>query len=100
MDLLVVGVWVEDVEVVVAGFPDGHGWWVGGFVFDLVIEGRVGLLHGYGVALFEDLEDGGYGSLAGFGEDEMDVIGHDDPGFELCLVPGCGLVEDLLEEVS
>ena len=100
VDFLVVGLGVDEIEVVVAGFPDGHRGWMGGFVFDPTVEVWVHLLHRYGVALLENLEDRGDGSLLRFGKDEVDVVGHEDPGFQLCFVPGCRLEEDLVEEVS
>jgi len=78
-DLLVVG---EDVEVVVAGLPHEL------------------LRAGSGEALFEDLDWGGEGGLLGFGQEKVDVVGHEDVADEMKAVPLAGLFEDLLDGVA
>lgn len=50
--------------------------------------------------MFEDLDGGGEGLGLGFGEEEVDVVGHDDVSEDLEFVTVTGFVEDLEEGVS
>ena len=48
---------------------------------------------------FEDLEEGGYGSLLGLIGEEMDVLRHEDIGEDEKALQGAGLFEDALKGV-
>jgi hypothetical protein len=69
----------EDVEVVVARLPD------------------VVLCSGAGEALFEDLNCQGQWGCFGFGDEEVNVVRHDDVAVDLEEVFLTGLFEDLYE---
>jgi hypothetical protein len=71
-----------DVEVVVAGLPN-FGFGVGA-----------------GEGLFEDLDGCGEGFEFWFGEEEVDVVGHDHVSEDVEFVTVAGLIEDLEEGVS
>ncbi len=70
----------EDVEVVVAGLPEGFG---------------VGL---FGDGEFEGLEGLGEGLGGGFAEEVVDVLGDEDVAVDFEVVAFAGLFEGLLEE--
>ena len=70
----------EDVEVVIAGLPEGLG---------------VGPL---GDGELEGLESFGEGFGRGFAEEEVDVLGHEDVAMDFEVVALAGLFEGLLED--
>ena len=78
-DALVVG---EDVEVVVAGLPEGT-------FFESPGDGDLQGLEGFGE-----------GSFRGFAQEEMDVLRHDDVAEEFELVLFAGAFEGVEEDVS
>ncbi len=53
----------------------------------------------FGGFLFEDFEGGGEGVVGGFGEEEGDVLGHEDVAVEVEAVGSAGVFEDLLDGV-
>ena len=72
-----------DVEVVVARLPE-------------VISDAEEL---FGAFLFQDSKGGGEGVVGGFGEEEVDVLGHKDVGVEVEAVGLADLFEDLFDDV-
>jgi len=77
-EALVFGV---DVEVVVAGLPEGFA----------------GAFEESGGLWFEDSEGGGEVGFGGFGEEEVDVLGHEDAGVDVEVVGLPGLFQDGFE---
>ena len=49
--------------------------------------------------LFEDLEGGGEVVVGGFGEEEVDVLGHEDVAVDLYSVFFPGLFENLFDDL-
>jgi len=70
----------EDVEIVVAGLPEGFG---------------VGLLRD---GEFQGLEGFGEGFGGGFAEEKVDVLGHKDVAVDVEVVTFAGLLDRLFEE--
>lgn len=70
----------EDVEIVVAGLPEGFG-------VSLLRDGE-----------FQGLESFGEGFGGGFAEEKVDVLGHEDVAVDLEVVTFSGLFEGLFEE--
>jgi len=70
----------EDVEIVVAGLPEGFG-------FGLLRDGE-----------FQGLEGFGQGCCGGFTEEEVDVLGHEDVSVDVEAVTLAGFLEGSFEE--
>ena len=73
----------EDVEVVVTGLPE---------VF-------AGAFEEFGGLSLDDSQGGGEGAVWGFGDEEVDVLRHEDVGVEGEAVGEAGLFDDLFEDV-
>jgi hypothetical protein len=74
------GVVEDEVAVMVAGEPEGVLWGA------------------FGDGKLERLEGGGEGLFFGFGEEEVDVLGHEDVAEEVELITEAGLFEGVEEE--